>query len=201
MNTSIPTTDNSPFDDVPIHIITITGQRYEPTETDLALVGPETYQEIRLNDEPISIVLDGQIIPLISGFTPAGQPIRAVDIQLYGTTDPATCDHANGCYSDNIATKCPACRIPIFLPPHLLAHLPRATVETMHQLWRAAGWPAWEDDDWAVNRDQHILITEPLFARTGGIPVRRDRIQMYVDAMPLPMSADERARILQDLRP
>jgi hypothetical protein len=136
-----------------------------------------------VDDEIVAFVVDDLSIPLVIGRSADGAELTAHDIARREQIQPEDCNHAGATYSSNLAFVCLRCRQPMFLPPRLLAYLPASTITAMQELWRAAGWPQWENQHWSIV-PQHWTMTEHLlFDHCGGIPVRHDRQQQFQDAL------------------
>lgn len=106
----------------------------------------------------------------LSGFLPAG------DLTKRPLCEPATCAHANAAWSQDLVCCCPDCGRDMFLPPSLLAFISASDLTAMEALWRAAGWPKWNNWllAWSVGPDW-VLVENPFYKHLGGIPVRLDR--------------------------
>lgn len=120
-------------------------------------------------------------IPIVVAFGPDGKPA-----ELIGDIEPQNCDHAGATWSDCLDMRCPRCGSRLFLPPCLLAYLAEDTIETMHALWTAAGWPAFiggQDPHWSIIADKWTLLEHPLFAHMAGLPVRHDRREVFADVL------------------
>lgn len=114
------------------------------------------------------------VAPIVMNFDAQGQPVFAKS-QI--PSDPSDCDHAGHCYSCNMDVRCPDCGARLFLPGRILANLSRATLELMHFLWRAAGWPEYSGGRWAM---RWPIQAHPLFEKVGGIPVDPDRLVLWL---------------------
>lgn len=126
---------------------------------------------------------DGQEIevPVVVALGPNGKPA-----ELIGDIEPQDCDHAGACWSSTLDMRCPRGGSRLFLPPRLLAYLDEDTVETMHALWCAAGWPEFHggsDPGWSITPEHWTLTEHALFDHLGGLPVRHDRREVYADAL------------------
>lgn len=131
-----------------------------------------------VDDEPEELNINNQTVPIIIGLDTHGA-LTAADLAQRQLTNPADCDHAGSRWSDNLALRCPRCGAPLFLPPRLLAQLNASTLTAMHALWVAAGWPLWRGETWAAWPEHWTIEPHPLFAHTGGIAVRNDRLDQF----------------------
>lgn len=136
-----------------------------------------------VDDAPVDLIIDNRPIPIRVG-TDHGAAVTARTMTQRRLTDPAACDHAGAGWSANFALHCPRCGSPLFLPPHLLAHLPASTITAMELLWSAAGWPEWRPDGGLnVSPDGWSIYPHPLFAPCGGLAVRNAMNWRYLDAV------------------
>jgi len=138
-----------------------------------------------LDYEPGEIVIDDVAIPVIVAGRRGGLHTTAADLAARRRRNPTDCDHAGATWSSNLAMRCPRCGVPLFLPPHLLAHLSATMIAMMDELWTAAGWPPWSsrDNAWHILPDHWQIAGHPLYDYLGGLPVHRDRQQQFVDAL------------------
>ena len=133
--------------------------------------------------EPVEFLIDGLTIPVVVGFNDDGTFQTAAELARRPKIDPAVCDHAGATWSSNLAMRCPKCGSPMFLPPRLLAYLPADEIRKMDVIWSAAGWPEWRGESWFIIPDKWQIEEQPLFAHCGGLPVRQDRRQQFIDAL------------------
>lgn len=133
--------------------------------------------------EEVEFVIDDTVIPLVVGFNADRSCQTGRDLAERSRRDPATCDHTGANWSPCLDMRCPRCGATLFLPPRLLAQLPAATLAAMDVLWSAAGWPAWRGDGWLSNPEHSTIEQVALFTHCGGIPVRHDRRQKFLDAL------------------
>lgn len=128
---------------------------------------------------------DGQTlaVPVVSAFGPDGKPA-----DLVGNVTPEKCDHAGAHWSSNLDMRCSRCGSRLFLPGRLLAYLPEDTIERMHALWCAAGWPefrTWPEPGWHITPEHWTVVDDlPDFAHCGGLAVRRDRLALFQEVTP-----------------
>jgi|GEM_PF-1190393 len=132
-----------------------------------------------IDNVPVEVIVDEQPVPILVNWATDGTPISARDLVQRQRIDPAQCDHAGCCYSSSLALNCPKCGIPLFIPPRLLGYLPASVVTAMHELWIAAGWPAWQGHHWSILAERWTMIEHPLFVHCCGIPVRNDRRDLF----------------------
>lgn len=126
-----------------------------------------------------TITVQGREVPLMNAFNRLGQPVP-----LRGTKAPEACAHTGATWSSNLDLRCPICGARLFLPPKILALLPEVTLEEMHRLWSAAGWPPWYDGAWGIVPEYWLMIDHPLFmALTGGLPVSKSRAIIFAEAI------------------
>lgn len=133
--------------------------------------------------EEVEFVMDERIIPLVVGFNADGTPQTARALAERAQIAPFTCDHAGATWSSDLDMRCPRCGAAMFLPPAKLAHLPAPIIAAMDVLWRAAGWPEWRGAGWRFTAGQWTVEELELFNHCGGIPVRHDRRQKFLDAL------------------
>jgi len=164
-----------------------------PTATPTLTANVIGYQEVEF-------MLDGRVIPIAVGFNADGSPQTARELAERQLRDPADCDHAGATWSSNLAMRCPRCGSAMFLPPRLLAYLPAATLAAMDLLWCAAGWPEWRGADWFILPEFWTVEQLYIFSHCGGIPVRHDRRQQFLDALlALAVDGEAAATTLQEI--
>jgi hypothetical protein len=146
-----------------------------------------------IDGEPVEFVMDemdtddpgrSRTIPLVVGWDPAtGTMITARELGQRRRILPEECDHAGASWSPNLVVLCPHCRAHMDIPPRFLARRPASDLTTMHELWRAAGWPEWVSDNgrsgWNAPAEYWQIMDHPLFAGMGGIAVRHDRVFQF----------------------
>lgn len=110
-----------------------------------------------------------------------GHFLSASDLAKRTFRDPATCAHVNASWSQDLEIRCPDCGRDMFLPPSLLAFMSAADLTAMEALWRAAGWPRWNNWllAWSTGPDW-VLVDNPFFKHLDGIPVRQDRLTDFM---------------------
>lgn len=113
-----------------------------------------------------TIEIDGMTLSVVAALGPDGQPVY-----LQNDLQPEECDHVGQSSSGSLALYCARCGVRLFVPRHFLANLPAATIERMHELWRAAGYPEWLGGGWAITPSYWQIVDHPLFAALGGLPV------------------------------
>lgn len=133
--------------------------------------------------EEVDFVMDERVIPIAVGFNADGSLQTARALAEREKLDPAACDHAGATWSSNLDMRCPQCGSPMFLPPRLLAHLPANEIHKMAVFWSAAGWPEWRGDGWFIVPFKWTIEPVPLFTDCGGLPVRNDRREQFIDAL------------------
>ena len=134
--------------------------------------------------QPAEFVVGDRTIPVVVGWGPDGSLITLRDLGLRQLRDSVACDHKGVTWSSELAMQCPHCGAEMFLPPRLLAYLPASSITAMHALWAAAGWPAWRWDNtgWRTN-ERWAIMEQPLFAHCGGIAVRHDRRELFLQTL------------------
>lgn len=102
-------------------------------------------------------------------------------LPLLGDLVPEQCDHDGATWSPDLDLRCPRCGSRLFLPPRHLALRSEAVIETMHHLWCQAGWPPYSPNNrWSIVSDYWTIVDHPLFAHVGGLPVRTDRLDLFM---------------------
>lgn len=114
---------------------------------------------------------DGQrhTLPLTQAFDPHGAPAPLANDTL--TLD---CNHTGQTWSQDFDLRCTRCGCRLFLPPRYLAYRAARELEHAYLLWRAAGWPQWQNSTWYAYEDWP-RVAHPLYAAVGGIPVNPAR--------------------------
>jgi hypothetical protein len=79
------------------------------------------------------------------------------------------------------------------MPGRFLTLRSAEVIEEMHGAWVRAGWPAMAGGKWCYRTDQWTLLQDPLFAHVGGLPVRNDRLGLFVAPADRPQRAERPA--------
>ena len=111
-------------------------------------------------------------IPTVVNFQRAVAPVPT-------PRTPEDCDHAGQSWSGELGVKCACCNVRLFAAPAVLANLPAAVIDLMHQMWQDAGRP-WLAKSWYGRRVAYgnwTIVDHPLFG--DGLPVNNDRLAAF----------------------